>query len=220
MQDYAKALAKIALEIKAIKLDPNTPFTWASGYRMPIYNDNRLLLGQFAHRSLIAEGFQNIIEQRRIEVEVIAGTSTAGISPGTSLADRLRLPFIYVRDKAKGHGMQNRIEGILIPGQRTLMVEDLVSTGGSSIEAIKAVREAEGALDNCLSIFSYGLEEATKQFESISCRLFPLLTFDVLLSTAVETSYINATEKKLLDSWREDPFGWGERHGFPKVVKS
>lgn len=220
MQDYAKSLAQIALEIKAIKLDPVTPFTWASGYRMPIYNDNRLLLGNYKHRALISEGFQSIIETQQLPVEVIAGTSTAGISPGTTLADRLKLPFIYVRDKAKGHGMQNRIEGILTPGQKALMVEDLVSTGGSSIEAIKAVREAEGTLDNCLSIFSYGLEEATKQFDAISCRLFPLLTFDVLLSTAVAASYITAPQKALLDSWREDPFGWGEKHGFPRVIKS
>ncbi len=218
-KDYSQELAKIALEIQAIKLSPTEPFTWASGYRMPIYNDNRLLLGNYQHRALIAEGFEATIRKCDYDVEVVAGTSTAGISPGTTLADRLHTPFIYVRDKAKGHGLRNRIEGILREGQRVVMIEDLISTGGSSIDAILGVREAGGVIDLCCSIFSYDLEESAKQFREIHCRIEPLLKFDTLLKTAIEQNYISAEQEKLLNEWRTNPFGWGERHGFPRVIK-
>lgn len=217
--NYAKALAQVALEIKAIKLSPKQPFTWASGYRMPIYNDNRMLLGNYEHRALVASGFESLIAQEKLDFSVVAGTVTAGISPGTTLADRLKKPFIYVRDKAKGHGLQNRIEGILEKGQKVLMIEDLVSTGGSVISAIEGVREQGGIVDHCFSIFSYGLETAEQQFADIGVKLRSVLSFPELLACAKESAYITAEEEAMLADWRKDPFAWGEKNGFPKVEK-
>lgn len=219
MNDIARILAEIALDIKAIKLSPAKPFVWASGYQMPIYNDNRLFLGNHRHRALIADGFLQLINENNLSPEVIAGTVTAGISPATTLADRLERPLIYVREKAKGHGLKNRIEGILAQGQKVLMIEDLVSTGGSSISAIEGVREAGGQVDVCCSIFSYGLDEANRQFEEIRCKLLPVLTYQKLLEVAIERKYISADEETLLREWRKNPFEWGDKHGFPKVQK-
>lgn len=212
-------IAEIALDIRAIKLSPDDPFTWASGYRMPIYNDNRMFLGNAEHRATVARGLAALVAEHRLDPEVIGGTVTAGISPGTSLADRLGLPFVYVRDKAKGHGLHNRVEGILQPSQRVVMVEDLISTGGSSIDAILGIREAGGRCDSCVSIFSYGLEEADRRFEEIGCALFPLLTFPTLLEVAVRRRYLTEPQQQILAEWRTDPFGWGEKHGYPKVEK-
>jgi len=220
MKDYAKELAEIALEIKAIKLSPEDPFTWASGYRMPIYNDNRLLLGNYKHRALIAEGFAQLIKTENIALDVVAGTATAGISPGTTLADSLKAPFIYIRSKAKGHGLQNQIEGVLNSGEQVLLIEDLISTGGSSISALEAVREAGGVIETCFSIFSYGLDEAKKRFDGVECQVFSLLTFDRLLEIAIEKEYITQEQQEVLAEWQKDPFGWGEKHGFPKQEKS
>ncbi len=220
MSEYGKLLAKVALEIKAIKLNPKQPFLWASGYYMPIYNDNRMLLGNFEHRKIIASGFIDLISKLKLDVEVIAGTATAGIPPATSLADRLEKPLIYVRASAKDHGLRNTIEGILLPGQKVLMIEDLISTGGSSITAIEDIREAGGKIENCLSIFSYGLSEALKQFDQISCKVNSLLTYDLLLAEAQTQKYINQQELELLQDWRKNPFSWGEKNGFPKVEKN
>ena len=219
MPNFAQALALVALEIRAIKLSPKQPFTWASGYRMPIYNDNRMLLGDYKHRALVADGFVSLIAEHKIDFTVVAGTVTAGISPGTTLADRTQKPFIYVRDKAEGHGLQNRIEGILKPGERVLMIEDLISTGGSVISAIEGVRDAGGVVDYCFSIFSYGFEEAQKQFADIGVNLLSVLTFPDLLACAKAKAYISEEEEAMLADWRKDPFNWGEKNGFPKVEK-
>lgn len=215
----AEQLATIALEIKAIKLSPKDPFTWASGYRMPIYNDNRLLLGSAEHRRLIADGFAEIVSREKIAVDVVGGTVTAGIAFATSLADRLGKPMIYVRDKAKGHGLKNRIEGILKPAQQVLMIEDLVSLGGSVLTAVEGVKEAEGRCDTVLSVFSYEIRESREMFEAAGCRLIPLLTFGTLLKVAVSRGFVSKSEEELIDSWREDPLAWGEKNGFPKVEK-
>lgn len=212
-------IAEIALDIRAIKLSPDEPFTWASGYRMPIYNDNRMFLGNAEHRALIAQGLAQLVAEHRLAPEVIGGTVTAGISPGTSLADRLGLPFVYVRDKAKGHGLKNRVEGILKSGQRVVMVEDLISTGGSSIDAIVGVREGGAQCDACVSIFAYGFEEADNHFRSIDCKHFPLLTFSTLLEVAVRRKYLTNAQQEVLGEWRLDPFGWGIKRGFPKAEK-
>lgn len=220
MSEHGRSLAKIALEIKGIKLNPQQPFLWASGYYMPIYNDNRMLLGNFEHRKIIASGFVDLISKLNLDVEVIAGTATAGIPPATSLADSLQKPLIYVRSSAKDHGLRNTIEGILLPGQKVLMIEDLISTGGSSVTAIEDIRGAGGKIENCFSIFSYGLNEAISQFNNISCKVNSLLTYDILLEEAVAQKYINQHEFELLQTWRENPFSWGEKNGFPKVEKN
>jgi len=243
MEDnYDGAIAEAGLEINAIKLRPDNPFTWASGFRMPIYNDNRMFLGSARHRRLIAEGFNELMSStkesnRNIYFSIIAGTSTAGISPATTLADTylVEMPMIYVRDKPKDHGLQNQIEGIDaesdLEGKRVLLIEDLISTGGSSARAVQAIRDANGVCEHCFSIFNYGLDKAEKIFKGeedydkkgnklgFPCEVKSLLTYDKLLEVAKETGYIDDDQVKMLAEWRVDPFNWGEKHGFLKVER-
>jgi len=221
--DYGKEIAKAGLNINAIKLRPNAPFTWASGYRMPIYNDNRMFLFFPEHRKLIREGFTNLIKD--IPYEVIAGTSTSGIPPATTLADSLGKPMIYVRDKPKDHGLKNQIEGIDaeydLQRRKVVLIEDLISTGGSSARAVQAIRDANGECNYCVSIFNYGLDKAVQAFDNLEpkCEVKSLLGYETLLEVARETGYIDDQQEKMLAEWREDPFGWGEKHGFPKVER-
>jgi len=190
---------------------------------MPIYNDNRMFLFHPQMRQVIAQGLAEVIEKEEIGPDVVAGTATAGIPHGALLADLLALPYIYIRDKPKGHGLRNRIEGIDaesdLGGRRVVVIEDLISTGGSSARAVVAVREANGDCNWCLSIFSYGLEKAAEQFESLdpACSFTSLLTFPVLLDVAKAGGFLSEDQIVLLSDWRDDPFGWGEKHGFPKV---
>ncbi|MBI4144589.1 orotidine 5'-phosphate decarboxylase [Candidatus Woesearchaeota archaeon] len=218
--DYGIRLAEIALKIRAIKLSPDKPFKWASGFFMPIYNDNRLLLSDADYRRLVSAGFSELLHRNKIHADIIGGTSTAGISPGTTLADRCGLPFIYIRDKPKDHGLRNQIEGIdaesSLDGKVVIIVEDLISTGGSSLKAVQATRNAGGKVGHMLSIFNYGLDEATKQFVDAECAVHSLLTYDVLLGVAKKHGYASAAQLKMLEEWRKDPFGWGAKHGFPK----
>ncbi|MFA7707504.1 MAG: orotate phosphoribosyltransferase [Candidatus Pacearchaeota archaeon] len=242
--ETAKEIAKAGLKINAIKLSPNKPFTWASGFQMPIYNDNRMFLGNAKHRRLIADGFNHLMdsaysENRNIYFSIIAGTSTAGISPATTLADTYSIerPLIYVRDKPKDHGLRNQIEGIDaekdLGGKRVLLIEDLISTGGSSVNAVQAIRDANGNCEHCFSIFNYGFKEAEEMFKGkrpydkektkflkTPCQVKSLLTYDKLLEVAKEIGYINTAQEKMLAEWREDPFNWGEKHGFPKIEKT
>ena len=221
--DYGKEIAKHGLEINAIKLRPDSPFIWASGFRMPIYNDNRLFLQEKRYRDLITAGFNQIIEDEKIPYDIIAGTSTAGIPHATSLANFLNTPMIYIRDKPKAHGLKNQIEGIDaesdLQRKKVIVIEDLVSTGGSSARAVQAVRDANGDSNYCLSIFNYGLGKAINAFNELDpmCNVRSLLEYDTLLETAKEMDYLDSKQIKLLEKWREDPFGWGEKNGFPKV---
>jgi orotate phosphoribosyltransferase len=223
IDDVGRRIAEQGLRIGAIKLAPDAPFQWASGYRMPVYNDNRMFLFDPETRRLIARGLAEIVEREEIAPEVVAGTATAGIPHGALLADLLSLPYVYVRDKPKGHGLRNRIEGLDaesdLEGRRVVVIEDLISTGGSSAKAVEAVREANGRCDWCLSIFSYGLEKAADQFESLDppCRFTALLTFPLLLDVARSERLLDEHQIGLLEAWREDPFGWGDAHGFPKA---
>jgi len=210
---FAQKLARISLEIGAIKINPKNPFTWASGYRMPLYNDNRMLLGNADHRALIAEGMKAIIEKEDIRVETVAGVATAGIPHATSLANLIKLPLIYVRSSPKEHGLKNLVEGILKPGQAVVVVEDLISTGGSALKAVDTVREAGGVVEHCLGIFSYGFPEARERFERSQCQLHTLLSLDSLLRVAVKEGYISSEEKQVIDTWRQNPFEWGKQQG-------
>jgi len=224
-EDYARKIAKAGLEIGAIKLNPEKPFQWASGYKVPIYNDNRMFLFFPECREMIMDGFHEIIEQEEIPYDVIAGTSTAGIPHGASLANELNGPFIYIREKPKGHGLKNQIEGIDaekdLEGKLVIVIEDLISTGGSSARAVQAIRDANGNCDYCLSIFNYGLDKGVEAFKELNpeCQVKSILTYDILLSVANKVGYLNNEQIKLLEEWRADPFGWGEKHGFPKVEK-
>jgi orotate phosphoribosyltransferase len=225
MSEYSSKLAEAGLKIKAIKLRPNQPFLWASGFHMPIYNDNRMFLYYPEHRKLIANSFKAIIEKENIDFDIIAGTSTAGIPHGALLAELMNKPFIYIRDKAKGHGLKNQIEGIDaesdIGGKKVIVIEDLISTGGSSAKAVQAVRDANGVVDYCIAIFSYGLEKALNAFTALEkpCKTISILTYDTLIETAKSINYINDKQKELLTEWRKDPFGWGDKNGFPKIKK-
>ncbi len=212
--NISEALARISLEIGAIKISPDKPFTWASGYKMPIYNDNRLLLGNAEHRALIAKGFLNLLKKSNAKVEVLAGTATAGIPHATTLADMLQLPLIYVRSTAKSHGMGNKIEGPLKKDQHVLVIEDLVSTGGSAVNAVKSIREAGGLVNHCLSIFSYGFTEATDKFKNISCEINSILELSELLKVAQSIQNLSANDIETLRSWQQNPFKWSENKGF------
>ena len=220
MVNYGVEIAERALKIKAIKLNPEQPFKWASGYYMPIYNDNRMHLDDFTSRKLIAEGFAHIIKERKIEFDIIGGIATAGIPHATTLADLLKKPLIYVRDKPKDHGLRNRIEGIDadkdLENKIVLLEEDLVSTGGSTIKAVHAIRDANGKVKNVFSIFSYDLFEANEEFKNSECELDSLVTYSLLLETAIRTGYLKEDQLKQLAAWRQDPFNWGARNGFHK----
>ena len=190
---------------------------------MPIYNDNRMFLFHPEMRRTIARGLADILSGEGIAPDVIAGTATAGIPHGALLADILHLPYIYIRDKPKAHGLKNRIEGLDaesdLEGRSVVVIEDLISTGGSSARAVEAVREANGSCEWCISIFSYGLEKAAEQFQALDppCNFTSLLTFPVLLAAAKEGGVLSQEQIDLLAEWRKDPFGWGEKHGFPKA---
>ena len=212
--NVAEKLARISLEIGAIKFSPDQPFTWASGYKMPIYNDNRLLLGNAGHRALITQGFQDLLKKCAANVEVIAGTATAGIPHATTLADLLQLPLIYVRSATKTHGMGNQVEGLLYKNQQVIVIEDLISTGGSAANAVTAIREAGGIVNHCFSIFSYGLAEATDKFKSISCEIHSILDFSELLEVALSTQNLSTNDIETLRSWQKAPFKWAENNGF------
>jgi len=216
MTDSEK-LAEIALEIGAIRINTDNPFTWASGYRMPVYNDNRLLLGNSGHRLLIARAFQYLLTEKKIKADVVAGTATAGIAPATTLADLLQTPLIYVRSTPKKHGLQNQIEGILKKGQKVIVIEDLVSTGGSVLNTIETIRSAGGEVQHCLCIFTYGFKEAQDRFSGAGCHLHALLTFEQLIDFATKSGTLTESQTTLSRSWFKDPFKWGELHGFPRT---
>ena len=213
MNDSSK-LSRMALESGAIRLSPEKPFTWASGYKMPIYNDNRLLLGKAEYRSFIAQIFAKYSEASVDNVDVIAGTATAGIPHATTLADRLSKPLIYVRATTKSHGMGNQIEGPLVPGQKVLLIEDLISTGGSAINAVNAIREVGGIVENCFCIFSYGFIETRQRFDEINCQYQSILTFPDLLKEAESMQMLPNDQIESLRIWHKEPFKWAENNGF------
>jgi orotate phosphoribosyltransferase len=214
LNNIAEKLAQISLEIGSIKFSPEQPFTWASGHKMPLYNDNRMLLGNNEHRLMIAKGFQELLSNCSSKVDVIAGTATAGIPHATTLADLLQLPLIYVRSAPKSHGMGNRVEGPLRQNQQVLLIEDLISTGGSAASAVTAIREAGGLVNHCFSIFSYGFTEATDKFKSISCESHSILKFSQLLKVALSTKNLAQKNIEEFQSWQENPFKWAKSRGF------
>ena len=310
----AKKIARTGLEIGAIKLNPEKPVKWASGYRMPIYNDNRMFLAKFEHRMMIAKEFIDILKSEKISYDYIAGTSTAGIAPaasvanllgvplviiedgkpyvfeqpfmvevegnfdavattcpwaipfGVSVANEKKLPFMYIRQSKKAHGLEQKIEGIPIEGQKVLLldyhrndsycanavatlnekgvsakkiisldvsdivkagnikgkqvpvIEDLISTGGSSAKTVQAVRDAGAISNHCLSIFNYGLDKAVQAFVALDpkCYTHSQLIYDILMEVIVESGKFPKGQIAVLKEWGSDPFGWGEKHDFPR----
>jgi len=209
MENSAKKIAEYLLQIKAIKLQPSNPFTWASGWKSPIYCDNRKTLSFIEVRSFIRDSFVSLITRLYPEAELIAGVATGAISHGALVADKLELPFIYVRSGAKEHGLGNQIEGYYEKDQKVVVVEDLISTGGSSLNAVKALREAGCEVLGMVAIFTYEFKKATDAFEQENCRLDTLCNYSILIDTALSTGYIGESEVETLKKWRQDPASWG-----------
>lgn len=205
-----KQVAEKLLQIQAVKLSPAQPFTWASGWKSPIYCDNRKVLSYPYVRDFIKSELSNLVFETWPEAAVIAGVATAGIPHGAMVADQLKLPFIYVRSKPKEHGMGNQIEGVLQPGQPVVVVEDLISTGKSSLEAVQAIRAAGGEVIGMVSIFNYGFEVAVKAFEAANVPFRSLSNYNALIELAVEKGQVGADEQATLQAWRTAPDVWGK----------
>ncbi|MEO3947484.1 orotate phosphoribosyltransferase [Gorillibacterium sp. CAU 1737] len=210
MHNLSETIAHSLLNIKAVALRPNDPFTWTSGLKSPIYCDNRLTLSYPNIRTLIAEGFAELIRQKYPNAEVIAGTATAGIPHAAWVADKLNLPMIYIRDKAKGHGKQNQIEGVLKEGQKVVVIEDLISTGGSSLKAALAAKEAGGDVQSVLAIFTYEFAQASALFADAGIPVETLTTYSALLDTALAQGYIQEEDLAKLKAWRANPSEYGK----------
>lgn len=210
MSEIEQKIAEFLLQIKAIKLEPTNPFTWASGLKSPIYCDNRITLSYPTIRTYIRQKFSEVIHEEIGSVDMISGVATAGIPQGVLVAQDLGLPFTYVRSNAKGHGRQNLIEGEVVDGQRVVVIEDLVSTGKSSLAAVQALRDAGCNVVALLSIFTYNLPIAEENFKEAKCRFISLSNYDALVQYAATHQFINDNEKSLLDSWRLDPEKWSE----------
>lgn len=208
-EEISKLIAKNLLQINAIIINAQNPFTWASGIKSPIYCDNRLTLSHVEVRQLIIEGFEKKSAAFG-DFDVIGGVATAGIPHGALLAEKLGLPFIYVRAAAKDHGKKNLIEGRLLPGQKVLLIEDLISTGGSSLKAVEAVREYGNEVAGVLAIFSYEFDSATRAFAAESCPFDTLSSYSILIGQALEDKKISDDELELLMKWKKDPEHWGK----------
>lgn len=204
----ANKTAEVLLQINAIKLQPNDPFTWASGWRSPIYCDNRIVLSFPPIRNYIRETMAKHIESHYGKVDVIAGVATGAIGIGMLVADYLGLPFIYVRPEAKSHGRQNQIEGFIESGQNVVVVEDLISTGKSSLNAVKALKNANVNVKGMVAIFSYGFEVAKTNFAHAKVNLHTLSNYENLLEQALDTKYITAKELDVLARWNANPSEW------------
>lgn len=208
MESIGKQIAEKLLQIKAIKLEPANYFTWASGWYSPIYCDNRKTLSYPAVRNLIKNAFLKVIEDEFKDVDVIAGVATGAIAQGALIADVLDKPFVYIRPKAKAHGMGNQIEGDINPGQKVLVIEDLISTGGSSLTAVKALREVNAEVMGMIAIFTYGFKKSIDAFDKENVKLITLSDYDTLLQQATETGYISENDLKTLQEWSVNPAEW------------
>jgi len=206
-EQVASKVAKSLLQIKAIKLQPTNPFTWASGVKSPIYCDNRKILSYPEIRSYVKSQLAVSIEKKFAKPDVIAGVATGGIAHGALGAEEMGLPFIYIRANVKVHGLNNMIEGELKEGQKVVIVEDLVSTGGSSLRAVAAIRAEKCEVLGMTAIFTYGFDVAKENFEDEACELVTLSHYDVLIQEALAESYIEEKDFELLKTWRKNP-GW------------
>ncbi len=207
-QETALKVAESLLQIKAIKLQPTEPFHWASGWQSPIYCDNRKALSYPPVRTYIRQQFVNAIKEHFPNVEVVTGVATGGIAHGALVAEALGLPFAYVRSSAKGHGMQNLIEGDVLKDQNVVVIEDLISTGGSSLKAVEALRDAGCNVLGMVAIFTYDFEISVKNFQDNNCKLITLSDYHSLLNVAVETNYVSEKAIESLAEWRKSPHKW------------
>ncbi len=208
--EVAENVAKSLLQIKAVKLKPNDPFTWASGWSSPIYCDNRLTLSYPQIRTYIRQEFVKLINEEIGHIDVVVGVATGGIAIGALIAQDLGLPFAYVRSTAKEHGMHNQIEGVVESGQRVVVIEDLISTGGSSMNAVEALRGVGANVKALIAIFDYGFEVAAKRFSDAKCRMLSLSNYNALIDYALSSDYIKKEDFNKLKKWRDDPANWNK----------
>jgi len=208
MENINKKVAEYLLQIKAIKLSPSNPFTWASGWKSPIYCDNRKTLSYPEVRNYIRDSFVKIIKNEFDDVDVIAGVATGAIAQGVLVAQALNKPFVYVRSEAKNHGLENLIEGVVEKEQKVVVIEDLISTGGSSLKAVEALRSAGCKVLGMTAIFTYEFPTAIHNFAHLACRLTTLCNYTSLIDTALTTNYISESDVDALKQWRIDPANW------------
>jgi orotate phosphoribosyltransferase len=208
--EIEQQVAEFLLQIKAIKLQPDNPFTWASGWKSPIYCDNRITLSHPTIRTYIRQQLTVLIQEEFGAVGCIAGVATAGIPQGVLIAQELGLPFIYVRSKPKDHGTGSLIEGEILSGRRVVVIEDLISTGKSSLQAVEALRNAGYEVAGLAAIFSYGFDLATDNFKQARCKFFTLSNYNALIKYAEKNQYISADEAVILKQWRMSPATWGQ----------
>ncbi len=208
MDNLKKDFAQRLLDIKAIKLQPNDPFTWASGWKSPFYCDNRKTLSYPALRNYVKLELTHAVLEHFSEAEAIAGVATGAIPQGALVADALNLPFVYIRNKPKDHGLENLIEGELQPGTKVVVVEDLISTGGSSLKAVEAVRKSGSEVIGMVASYTYGFPIARQAFEEAGVQLITLTDYEHVVAKALETGYIAESDVALLNEWRKDPSNW------------
>lgn len=208
--DTAVKIAEYLLQIKAIKLQPKNPFVWSSGWNSPIYCDNRKTLSYPAIRTFVRQKFAEAILEEYGKPDMIAGVATGGIAIGALVAQEMGLPFIYVRSSAKGHGLGNQIEGDITTGTNVVVIEDLISTGGSSLKAVEALRDAGFTVKGVVAIFNYGFDLAEKAFEDAKCPLIELSNYEIMLELAQKQGIITADEVASLQEWRESPSTWNK----------
>ena len=209
-KEKALKVAEFLLQIKAVKLSPSSPFTWASGWKSPIYCDTRISLSYPTIRTFIRQTYAESILEKFGKPDVIAGVATGGIPQGALIAQELGVPFIYIRSSAKGHGMGNQVEGYFEKGQKVVVIEDLISTGGSSMKAIDALKEVGLEVKGLIAIFTYGFNTAETTFKKANCPFLTLTNYDLLLKQAVVHDYIQESDVNSLKEWKKNPDIWGK----------
>ncbi|MBI4038072.1 orotate phosphoribosyltransferase [Candidatus Daviesbacteria bacterium] len=215
----AQRVAKILLEIKAVTLSPQKPYKFVSGMLSPIYTDNRLLMGYPLKRKEITVYMAHLIHELGLYPEIIAGTSTAGIPPAAWLAELLNLPMVYVRSEKKDHGQGKQVEGLLKKGSSVLLIEDLISTGQSSLQAVNAIRQEGGKINSCLAFFDYGFKDTSKKYQKQKVNLYTLTTFDCLVKMACRMEMLTPQEEVMVLKWREEPWQWTKKVGSKQPKK-
>ncbi len=208
MGNTGSNIADFLLQIKAVKLQPNQPFTWASGWQSPIYCDNRITLSHPRIRTYIRQELVKVIDEKFGPPDIIAGVATGAIAHGVLVAEAMGLPFVYVRSSAKEHGRQNLIEGEVHRNQSCVVIEDLISTGQSSLKAVTSLRDSGVMVKGMISIFNYGFDQATDAFRNANCPIYSLSNYDVLVKQALKNGYISQSDFEHLGKWREDPSTW------------
>lgn len=208
MKTLEKIFAGKLLKVKAIKLQPENPFTWASGWKSPFYCDNRKTLSYADLRTFVKTELSRVVLENFEEVDAIAGVATGAIAQGALVADALNLPFVYVRSKPKDHGLENLIEGELKPGMKVVVIEDLISTGGSSLKAVEAIRNNGCEVVGMVASYTYGFDVAKKAFEDANVKLITLTNYEAVLEVALQTGYITEGHIEMLNNWRKDPAHW------------